>query len=128
MLMNRFHRQLAPILASLLLAGLASGCGQSRAPKEIAAKDISAESQSLFGDAAPEIKELAIQAGTALQAREWATAYAAFQTLSQRQDLTAEQREFVGGSLIALGNEIQKASDAGDAQAQAVRQIHSATK
>ena len=61
-------------------------------------------------------------------AREWATAYAAFQTLSQRQDLTAEQREFVGGSLIALGNEIQKASDAGDAQAQAVRQIHSATK
>lgn len=123
---NRFRLLVATVcLAGTLITG---GCGRSGAPREVAVKDLPTESKGLFDQAAPDVKTLATGALTALEGKDWAAAWAAFQVLSERKDLTAAQREFVASSLVTVGAQMQKAGDAGDAKAESVRQAYRATK
>ncbi len=114
-------------LAVTLLLGSA-GCSRSRAPEAIAADDLPAESQNVFDRASGAVKRLADQAQAALAARDWTGAWHAFQALSERSDLTPEQRQFVASAVMTVGEEMQKAIAEGDARAEAARQMHRQSK
>lgn len=124
-------RHLARLLAALAGASLMlflAGCGGSKPPKEVAATDLPTESQNLFAKASPELRELAGKAINALEAKDWATAWVAFQSLGERKDLTAEQRQFVASAIMSVGAEMEKASAQGDERAQAIQKMHSISK
>lgn len=122
---------LCPLLASVACAGLlllSAGCGAGKPPKEIAAGDIPTESQTLFGKAPAEVKDLAGKALAALEAQDWAAAWVAFQALGERKDLSPEQREFVARAVMTVGAEMQQAGAQGDERAQAIQRLHSSSK
>jgi hypothetical protein len=124
----RLHRSIVALAAAVSLLLLPVGCGRKAPPKDIAASDIPAESQSLFEKASPELKALAAKAGAAIQASDWPTAWALFQAMAERNDLTPEQQQLVASSIMSLGAEMQKASERGDERARELRQIHSSSK
>lgn len=121
-------RSLLTATACLGLLTLLLGCGRGAPPKAIATADIPEESQTLFGQAPAAVKELAANATAALVAQDWASAWVGFQTLSERKDLTREQREFVGSSIMAIGAEMQRATEQGDLRSEAAQQIHRISK
>ncbi len=124
-----------PTRSLLLALGLAlavflpaAGCGRGKAPKEIPTADIPGEAGTLFAKAPPAVRELAAQATAALAAQDWSGAWVAFQALSERKDLTAEQRQFVASAIVSIGAELNKAGDQGDPHAAAARQMHRLSK
>jgi hypothetical protein len=112
----------------LAVLALAAGCGRGKPPKAIATSDLPAESENVFAKAPAEVKELAGQAHAALAAQDWSGAWIAFQTLSERPDLTPEQRQFVASAIMTIGAEMSQAGEQGDTRAEAVQQMHRLSK
>lgn len=126
--MNHLPRLFLAAGLALALLLSATGCGRSRAPKPIPTTEIPGEAGTLFAKAPAPVKELAAQATAALAAQDWSSAWTAFQALSERKDLTDEQRQFVASAIVSIGAELQKAGDQGDARAAAAQQIHRLSK
>jgi hypothetical protein len=112
----------------LAMLAFAAGCGRGKPPKAIATSDLPTEAENVFAKAPAEVKELATQANAALAAQDWSGAWVAFQALSERPDLTPEQRQFVASAIMTIGAELQKAGEQGDTRAQAAQQIHRMSK
>lgn len=124
---NLFSSLLVLALSSAVLL-LAPGCGRGKAPKEIPTAEIPGEAGTLFARAPAPVKALVAQATTALAAQDWSGAWVAFQALSERQDLTPEQRQFVASAIVSVGAELNKAGEQGDARAAAAQQLHRLSK
>lgn len=112
----------------LAVLAVAAGCGRGKPPKAIATSDLPAAAENVFAKAPVAVKELATQANAALAARDWSGAWIALQALSERQDLTPEQQQFVASAIMTVGAELQQAVEQGDTRAQAAQQMHRLAK
>jgi hypothetical protein len=126
--MKSLLHSMAALGLGLGLLCLPTGCGRGKAPKEIPTTEIPGEAGVLFAKAPAPVKELAAQATAALAARDWSGAWVAFQALSERKDLTDEQRQFVASAIVSIGAELNKAGEQGDARAAAAQQMHRLSK
>lgn len=119
----------ALLVAGMTLALLGTpGCGRGKPPREIPTTEISGEAGTLFAKAPPAVREMVAQATAALAARDWSGAWVTFQALSERQDLTPEQQQFIASAIVSIGAELNKAGEQGDARAAAAQQMHRLSK
>ena len=66
----------------------------------------------------PQIKQMAQQATQALNSRQYTVAHGLLQQLISLPNLTQEQRDLISGSVITVAENLQKAAESGNVQAQ----------
>lgn len=116
-------------LALGLAAWGACGCSRNAGPPPpLAAEQIPAAMEQAFHQAAAETKEAAGQVVSAVQSKDYPKASAVAQALSERPDLTSDQRLLVARALLTLNGLLQAAQAHGDENAAAALKFHQMTK
>lgn len=123
---DRFLNKIGLLLFCLLY--LAAGCGQNKAPEPLALDQIPAAVEKAFSKAKPEIKNLAKQAVTTIQSKDYTAALLQLQNLSAVPQLTAEQLSVATRSLLTVNAQMQAAASQGDAQAAEVLKMRTMSK
>lgn len=118
----------ASFVACLFLL-LAGGCSKQPAPpKPLAVEQAPTSLEEAFKNAKAEAKALASDATAALQAKDYAKALMALESLSSRSDLTSAQRDMASRSMLAVNKALSEQASTGDQKAQQVLQIRRMTK
>lgn len=116
-------------LALGLAAWTACGCNRNAGPPPpLAAEEIPAAMEQGFSKAAPEIKEVVAPVVSALHSKDYPKASTVAQALSERPDLTSDQRLLVARAMLALNGLLQSAQAQGDADAAAALKFRQMTK
>ncbi|MBI4324325.1 MAG: hypothetical protein HY674_03595 [Chloroflexi bacterium] len=123
---DRFLNKIGLLLFCLLY--LAAGCGQNKAPEPLALDQIPAAVEKAFSKAKPEIKNLAKQAVTTIQSKDYTAALLQLQNLSAVPQLTAEQLSVATRSMLTVNAQMQAAASQGDAQAAEVLKMRTMSK
>ena len=84
--------------------------------------------QSVFQNAATEVKQQAGEVVTAVQSQNSVAAYAQLENLSGRQNLTPEQQQAIFEMRMALVRQLQAESAKGNAAAEEMLNKYRATK
>ena len=106
------------ILACLLIALVLTACSKPSA--EVMAPDqVPGAINQAFGKTAGETKDMAADVVSACQKQDPVAAFTNLQALSQKKDLTPEQRSVAAHAMVAELKQMQTASANGDAAAQA---------
>ena len=117
------------ILFSTFAILLSSGCSKKvEPPKPLAVEQAPTSLDEAFKNAKAEAKALAVEATAALQAKDYAKALLALQSLSGRSDLTAVQRDLASRAMLAVNKALSEQASTGDQKAQQVLQIRRMTK
>ena len=114
------------VLLAISLA--ATGCKKSASPAVLTPEQVPGAVENAFKEASPEIKDLANAVVTSLQNKEEPKAFDALQNLSNRPDLTPEQREAAMRAVIALNFQLAAAAAKGDKSAEEMLEKYRATK
>lgn len=129
---QRYFRHVPVVMAlvlALVLMPLVIGCGGGgRPPKPLSHDEIGPAVQRVFQDAQDDLRAGANDLVAALEAGEDSRAFLLLQSLLNRAELTAEQRDVVSRSMISIGARLNEAADAGDAGATQLLEYHGATK
>lgn len=107
-------------LAWTLLLGFALGMGCNRTsppPDPISVAELPAAVEKAFGKAKPEIRALARQVVSHIQAQDYSKAFSSLQTLTARPELTKEQVSVTSRTTLTLNALLQEAQAKGDAKA-----------
>ncbi len=116
-------------LALGLAVGTACGCNRNAGPPPpLAAGEIPVAMERGFSKAAPDVKEVVGQVVSAVQSKDYPKAATVAQALSERPDLTSDQRLLVARAMLALNGLLQSAQAQGDADAAAALKFHQMTK
>lgn len=116
-------------LATLSVGILLTGCSKHSEPLEpLSLAEIPAMATNLFESAAAPARTLAYQAVVQLQRKDPANAWASFNTLAGRTDLTKEQKNFAARASVAASEEVTRMAEAGDSRAAQMRQTYRVTK
>lgn len=108
----------ASVFLAMGLALLAAGCHRSNAPLQpMAIEELPGAFQKAFDKAKADAKESANAVVVAVQAKDYAKAYAGLQNLLGQSSLTPEQREATARGLLAVNSALQSAQAQGDAAA-----------
>jgi len=108
-----------PWIAAVVIAGLiTAGCGRNEKPPDPIPEDqIPAAVQKAFNTAQPQAKELAEQTVVALQAKDYAKAFATIQQLTGMAGLNKEQNSVVTRATLTINSLLQTAETKGDTKA-----------
>jgi hypothetical protein len=133
--MNSLRAQPNPCRAvawGLLGSGLLSllgGCGKSTvAEAPLPLGEVPAAVQSAVQQSPEEVRAIAGEVITAMEGREESAAFLNLAELSERPELTPEQRRAVARSLAALQEQVQAAAAKGDKKAEQALEQYRATK
>lgn len=106
------------------LACIAVGCGeeplQQGNPPPLAISEVATVLETQFADASDEVRKVALAAVEAVNKSDYPAATLILQKLCTFHELTGEQRRDATRSLRAAQDEMAKAADAGDKQAEKV--------
>lgn len=111
---NRMKTINFSVLLGVLL--VLSGCGKGAPPEPLSPDRAVTELTLAFAKATPELKELAGQAATALQAKRFPEASAFLVQLSRAPRLGPKERETVNRAMIGVNRLLQEAQAKGDPQ------------
>jgi hypothetical protein len=100
------------------------GCSRNAGPPQpLAVEQIPAEMQKAFNNAGPEIKDSVGHLISALQSKDYPTAYQEVQVLGNFPDETSEQRTLDARALLTLTELLQAAQAQGDERAASVLKL-----
>lgn len=103
-------------LAFLLIAVV--GCNRpSPPPTALTLEELPAALGKAFSKAKPEVKDLAGQVVTSVQAQDYSKAFLTLQSLASRPGLTKEQLSVSGRATLTLNDLMQSAQTQGDQKA-----------
>jgi hypothetical protein len=116
-------------IAFAMILLISAGCEREAGPlPPLAAEQVPGEMQRVFGSAKPEIKNLVTALLTAIESKDYASAYQAVQLLGNPQDLTKEQRTLVARASLTVHGLLQTAQAQGDPNAAAAIKQHLISK
>jgi hypothetical protein len=116
------------LLGGCVLA-LLGGCGKNTvAEAPLPLGEVPAAVQSAFQQSPEEVRVIAGEVITAMEGREESAAFLNLAELSERPELTPEQRRAVARSLAALQEQVQAAAAKGDKKAEQALEQYRATK
>ena len=115
-----------PVVAILALIVSLSGCGGGE-PKAVKLEDVPKKLDDSFAKASPEVKAVSARI-TASVSKDSTSAYLDLKALSERQDLTAEQRDAVNESLGAVNQKLVDDAAGGDLRAKQMIELRKAHK
>ena len=123
-------RKAVSFLGALGVLLLQIGCSRSNqgAATKVTPEEAPATIESAFRDAAPEVKQQASEAATAVEAQNDAAAFARLENLSGRPDLTPEQRKAAFDSWMAVNARLQESAAKGNSAAQELLEKYKASK
>lgn len=114
------------------LIALLLGAGCSRSSRDPAAgvpvEQVPATIEAAFNNAPIEAKHQAAEAVAALQSQNDTAAFVQLQNLSERSDLTPEQRKAAFASWMAVNARLQESAAKGNSAAQELLEKHRASK
>lgn len=118
------------IFSALVVALLVvSGCDKtSTPPPALTAAEIPAAFEKAFAKAKPEVKEVATQVVTALQAKDYPNAFQGVQSLGALPSLTKQQASVISSALVTVNTLMQEAQAQGDAKSAQAIKNYRATK
>jgi len=116
-----------PVLVVLIGA---AGCSRTsvNSPRALAPEQVAPTLNSAFKDAKPEVKEAANGVVAALQSQDAPKAFVQSQNLTERPDLTPEQRTAAALSRAAALMQLQAAAANGNKAAEDLLQAYRASK
>jgi len=116
-------------LVGVLVLALLTACGGGGAPpKELSVEEIPAAIRQVFAGSGAELEEAAKVVAEGLEGQEKTKAYLQLQTLLERPELSAEQRDVVSRSLMTVAALVNQAGQEGDQSAAEAVQIHRSMK
>jgi hypothetical protein len=118
---SRLSQAVLPVLAGACL--LAVACNRAKPPEPVALEDISRVLNEAFRAGPAEARALAGQVAEAVAAQQWTRASLAVQALSETPGLSKPQAGQVASCLIAINAQVSAAAEAGDAQAEQLREF-----
>ena len=102
-----------------LIGLLLAGCSGDTYPTEVTLEEMPNTIVEAFRDEKnPQIKQMAQQATQALKSRQYTVAHGLLQQLISLPNLTQEQRNLISGSVITVAENLQKAAESGNVEAQ----------
>jgi hypothetical protein len=105
-------------LAFLLVLAAGFGCNRtSPPPTALALEELPAAMEKAFGNAKPDVKDLAAQVVSSVQAQDYSKAFAAIQSLARTPDLTKEQTAITSRATLTVNELLQAAQAKGDQKA-----------
>lgn len=109
---------------------LSAGCSKSNpnSAAEVPVEQVPATIEAAFNNAPIEAKQQAAEAVTALQSQNDTAAFVRLQNLSERSDLTPEQRKAAFASWMAVNSRLQQSAANGNTAAQELLDKHRASK
>jgi len=111
-------RSRTSVLLAISLAVFAAACHRSGdPPPPMAIEELPGAFQKAFSKAGADTKESANEVVVAVQAKDYAKAYAVLQNLLAQSSLTPEQRSATARGLLAVNSALQSAQAQGDATA-----------
>jgi hypothetical protein len=114
-------------LIFILLA--AGGCNNSNSPPPpLGVEQLPSALDKAFSQAKPEVKDLASQIVSSLQARDYTKAYQDFQSLSGTPGLTREQSSVATRGMLTVNGLLQSAEAKGDEKAATTLENYRRTK
>ena len=117
------------VLGAFVFALAGVGCSKKKSAGQTASPQESAANvQSVFQNAAEEIKQQAGEVVTAVQSQNSVVAYTRLENLSGRPNLTPEQQQAVFEMQMALVRQLQAESAKGNAAAEELLNRYRATK
>ena len=117
------------VLVVFVFALAAVGCGRRKSAAQSGSPQESAITvQSVFQNAAEEVKQQAGEVVTAVQSQNSVVAYTKLENLSGRQNLTSEQQQAIFEMRMALVRQLQAESAKGNAAAEEMLNKYRATK
>ena len=118
------------VFSALMFALLiGSGCDKSSTPPPaLTAAEIPAAFEKAFAKAKPEIKQVATQVVTALQAKDYPNAFQGVQSLGALPSLTKQQANVISSALVTVNALMQEAQAQGDAKSAQAIKNYRATK
>jgi|SRR5690349_2382011 len=119
----------AALPALVVFIGVA-GCSRApvSSPQALAPEQVAPTLNSAFKDAKPEVKEAANGVVSALQSQDAPKAFVQSQNLTERSDLTPEQRTAAALSRAAALMQLQAAAASGNKAAEDLLQAYRASK
>ena len=117
-----------PILGLMTTLWLAGCGGGNQAPEAVSLSAAPGAVRGAFDTAKPDLKKAADEAGQALADGAYDVSLGRIAELSARQDLSAEQRQALAQSRVAVMKKLQEAAAAGDARSGQIMEMHRATK
>jgi hypothetical protein len=116
-------------LVVFVFALAAVGCSRNKSAAQSGSPQESMKSvQSVFRNAAPDVKQQAGEVVTAVQSQNNVAAYAQLEYLSGRPNLTSEQQQAIFEMRMALVRQLQAESAKGNAAAEELLNKYRATK
>jgi hypothetical protein len=116
-------------LVTLLVVLGSVGCGKNPGPPPpLPVEQIPAELQKAFNSAGTEAKDVVGRVISALQSKDYPTAYEKIQTLCALQEETKEQRLLAARVLITLTGLLQTAQAQGDESAAAALRLRQTSR
>ncbi|NOS69542.1 MAG: hypothetical protein HOP33_06400 [Verrucomicrobia bacterium] len=113
----------------VLASFLTIGCDKtSTPPPSLTAAEIPAAFEKAFAKSKPEVKEVATQVVTALQAKDYPNAFQGVQSLGALPSLTKQQASVISSALVTVNALMQEAQAQGDAKAAQAIQHYKANK
>jgi apolipoprotein N-acyltransferase len=117
------------VLVVFVFALAAVGCGRRKsAAQSVSPQESAINVQSVFRNAAQDVKQQAGEVVTAVQSQNTVAAYAQLENLSGRQNLTSEQQQAIFEMRMALVHQLQAESAKGNAAAEELLNKYRATK
>lgn len=105
------------------------GCGPSgAAPESVPLTEAPGKVKQAFDRSAADVKKAADDASQALADGAYDVSLGRLADLSSRTDLSAEQRQALAQSRIAVMKKLQEQAAAGDAKANQIMELHRASK
>ena len=105
------------------------GCSRRKsASQSVSPHESAINVQSVFRNAAQDVKQQAGEVVTAVQSQNTVAAYAQLENLSGRQNLTSEQQQAIFEMRMALVRQLQEESAKGNAAAEELLNKYRATK
>jgi hypothetical protein len=125
----RIKKIIAAFALPTVAVVVAGGCGKSSAPPSaLPIEQVPATMQKAFEGADAATKTAANEITTAVQNNDDVKAMLELQNLTGRSELTSEQREVAGRSIITVMERLQQAAAKGDKNAADALEMHRATK
>ena len=117
------------VLVVFVFAQPGVGCSRSKsAARSDSPQESAINVQSVFQNAAQDVKQQAGEVVTAVHSQNHVAAYAQLENLSARQNLTSEQQQAIFEMRMALVRQLQAESAKGNAAAEELLNKYRATK
>jgi hypothetical protein len=123
--MNRSATISQGLLFVALMAALLclAACDRAKAPEPLDIVDLPRVLRTAFAGGPADAKSLAETVAGSVEAKEWPKASVGIETLSRQAGLSKKQSAEVARCIIAINAQVQAAAEAGNAEANEVREI-----